>query len=236
MGGAHSASCNDIAFEIWQHAIYNNVWVSAAHIPGIHNDTAVRKSSDVTEWKLYENVFRYISDRYGTPSIDLFASYQNAQLDRYASWHPDPGSVAIDAFTIPWGNEFAYLHSPFQPHLAGTEEDMQRTGDSSPDNAIMADPIVVPNHSQNANRRPNDRTEQAPSPARDTGNASSLSEVETSCSENLGDCSMSEGFRWRVSDSFRQQKDNAHATSTKESLRNGQAFMVKGTLIHLEHL
>ena len=37
----------------------------------------------------------------------------NKQLDRYASWHPDPHASIIDAFSVSWGNEYFYAFPPF---------------------------------------------------------------------------------------------------------------------------
>jgi len=113
MGGSKSHSCNAVASDIWKFCIENHMWVSAAHIPGKHNiiaDKASRVFSDAAEWMIDHSIFNRICHEFGNPTIDLFASYQNKQLDNYVSWHPDPGSHAIDAFTIPWDNNFIYLY------------------------------------------------------------------------------------------------------------------------------
>ena len=48
-----------------------------------------------------------------TPSVDLFASRINKQLDCYVSFRPDPEAFAVDAFSFPRrGFEF-YAFSPF---------------------------------------------------------------------------------------------------------------------------
>ena len=46
-------------------------------------------------------------------TIDLFASRLNAQIPRYVSWRPEPQCVAVDAFSIQWGNEVFYAFPPF---------------------------------------------------------------------------------------------------------------------------
>ncbi len=53
MGGTRSPECNELAREIWQWCIVNNVWVSAAHIPGSTNVEADRESrqfNDNIQW------------------------------------------------------------------------------------------------------------------------------------------------------------------------------------------
>ena len=51
--------------------------------------------------------------RLGPFSIDLFASWMNAQLPVYCSWCPDPAALAVDALSIPWENHHAYRFPPF---------------------------------------------------------------------------------------------------------------------------
>lgn len=54
-----------------------------------------------------------IVKKLGTPEIDLFATYANSKCKQFVSWHPDPHSVAVDAFTISWKDKKAYLFPPF---------------------------------------------------------------------------------------------------------------------------
>ena len=37
MGTSHSDACNDITQAIWSWCVQNDVWISAAHIPGSQN-------------------------------------------------------------------------------------------------------------------------------------------------------------------------------------------------------
>ena len=53
-----------------------------------------------TEWELAEWAFERITEELGYPDIDLFASSTNAKCEKFVSWHRDPKSVAIDAFTL----------------------------------------------------------------------------------------------------------------------------------------
>jgi hypothetical protein len=45
--------------------------------------------------------------------MDLFASRLNCPISKFASWKPDPDAVVIDAFSIPWSNEYYYIFPPF---------------------------------------------------------------------------------------------------------------------------
>ena len=117
MGGSHSILCNAATFDIWNWCRQRNIWLSAAHIPGIDNTEADRKSrlfNDATEWKLNYQAFQLCTAQWGLPDIDLFSSRLNCQLKSYISWHPDPGAVAVDAFSLSWSNIFGYAFPPFR--------------------------------------------------------------------------------------------------------------------------
>jgi hypothetical protein len=106
MGGSKSEELNQIAYELWDWCITQNIWVTAAHIPGVHNilaDKHSRRFQDEHEWKLNKSVFQQILHNYPELNVDLFASRLNHQLATYASWEPDPLCTYIDAFTIDWG-------------------------------------------------------------------------------------------------------------------------------------
>ena len=62
--------------------------------------------------------------------IDLFASRLNCQMKSFISWHPDPKSFAVDAFTENWGLWMIFVFPPFsliQRVLSKVERD-QATG------------------------------------------------------------------------------------------------------------
>ena len=117
MGGTKSMICNDICIEIWEWCVGNKAWITCSHIPGKENilaDTASRKFNDKHEWKLDENIFWEICKNFGTPSIDLFASRLNKQVNKFCSWKPDPEAEYFDAFSINWAQfELIYIFPPF---------------------------------------------------------------------------------------------------------------------------
>jgi hypothetical protein len=41
---------------------------------------------------------------------DLFASRVNFQLAQYVAWRPDPGCIAVDAFTLTWDTKMFSFH------------------------------------------------------------------------------------------------------------------------------
>lgn len=117
MGTSHSMANNDITFAIWEFCIQNKIWLSAAFIPGKENVIADFESRHINldaEWQLQHRFFNWIKNKLNfTPTIDLFASRLNFQLPCYCSYRPDPGALAVDAFTISWSNLKWYAFPPF---------------------------------------------------------------------------------------------------------------------------
>ena len=108
MGGTHSPQLNSLARVIWFWAIERKIWLSAAHIPGCENAIA----EDNTEWTLGKAIFGKIFNLF-QPQLDLFASRLNSQLKAYVSWHPEPDSWAVDAFSLNWNTLKFYAFPPF---------------------------------------------------------------------------------------------------------------------------
>ena len=87
------------------------MWVSAAHIPRTkyRGRQFSRNFNEAIEWKFITHWLQKISSMFGNPTLDLFASRINYQIDRNISWKPDPKVLAIDAFSIKWNTEFYYI-------------------------------------------------------------------------------------------------------------------------------
>lgn len=116
MGGSKSTPCNAITKQIWALCITQNNWLSATHLPECENvdaDAESRIFNDRTEWMLDPQVFKGITQKFGNPEIDLFASRLNKQCAKYASWRPDPEALFVDAFSVKWNNLFFYAFPPF---------------------------------------------------------------------------------------------------------------------------
>ena len=118
MGTCHNYQCNDITMKIWEFCAQNNIWLTAAHLPGSTNlvaDMESRKhSTKHTEWMLNPNVLSCALKQLNyVPVIDLFASRLNKQFNSYCSFRPDPDAKYIDAFSVSWSNEKFYCFPPF---------------------------------------------------------------------------------------------------------------------------
>ena len=113
MGTSHSDPCNRLGKEIWEWCIEHKIWLSAAHIPRVHNiktDFESRRTNDNTEWMLDRASLNNASLR---PTIDLFASQINNHFPQYVSFKPDPGAVAVDDFSPNLCDLTFYAFPPF---------------------------------------------------------------------------------------------------------------------------
>jgi hypothetical protein len=116
MGGIKSKECDNLAKQIWEWCLAQDVWLSACHIPGSQNveaDAESRVFNLSTEWSLSLPVFADIARRWGSFDIDLFASRLNYKVPCYVSWRPDPDAKFIDTFYMDWGPYLFYAFPPF---------------------------------------------------------------------------------------------------------------------------
>lgn len=105
-----------LAKQIWGWCEHRNIFLFASYIASIDNSIADFESRVVsvdTEWSLSHDAFLKLLAVLGPFNIDLFASIINAKCSTYVSWFPDPGSVAVDAFTFSWANLRFYAFPPF---------------------------------------------------------------------------------------------------------------------------
>ena len=63
-------------------------------------DFESRRLETETEYELGSEAFRAICRTFGRLEIDLCGSTANSKCAKYVLWKENPGSVAIDAFTI----------------------------------------------------------------------------------------------------------------------------------------
>ena len=115
-GRTISACCNKLAKDIWNWAKEQDIWITTSHVPGVKNTTADLRSRhfyDNKEWSLNERVAKPLSDQFGKPEIDLFASRLNTKCTKYASYKSDPDAYHVTAFSMCWLNLNSYIFLPF---------------------------------------------------------------------------------------------------------------------------
>ncbi|XP_045763681.1 uncharacterized protein LOC123866270 [Maniola jurtina] len=115
MGGIQYPHLNDLARVLWKWCEQRGLWIFASYVNTKENcaDAASRVINPDTEWSLSDEAFHDITQYFGQPEIDLFASRDNAKCSRFVSWKPDPDAVSVDAFTVNWHAEYFYAFPPF---------------------------------------------------------------------------------------------------------------------------
>lgn len=104
---------DNLAEEIWSWAEDGNIFLFASFIASKDNVTAdylSRIRNNNIAWKLADFAFQIITNTFGTPGIDLFASYWNRKYDNFVSWFPQTGACKIHAFTFNWSSLTSSQH------------------------------------------------------------------------------------------------------------------------------
>ena len=115
--GGSSQQLTNVAKNIWELALNNNITISAKFLAGKDNIQAdyLSRLSPQYEWQLHPNMWRYIDCSWGPHTIDRFATMLNTQLSVYNSRFMDPFSAGIDALAqADWGEHNNYVNAPFR--------------------------------------------------------------------------------------------------------------------------
>ena len=114
-GGSCSTRVCVLALKLWNFCISRNIKIHALHVPGKDNteaDSLSRMPTNDHSYSLSQDVFHSIQSN--LPfflAIDCFASRLNFKLPYYISWHYDPYSYSVVAFSEFW-SENVYLFPP----------------------------------------------------------------------------------------------------------------------------
>ena len=104
-GGTVSDSLCELTGQLLRWTDAHNMLLEARYLPGQSNvlaDLLSRRNQVLgAEWSLHPQVAKIIR-KWGSPTIDLFATHLNAKLPLYCSLIPDPQAVFEDAFRHPW--------------------------------------------------------------------------------------------------------------------------------------
>ena len=114
-GGTCCKILCELALKLWNFCVVRNITISAIHIPGVQN-TQADKLSRLEEidhdYSLSSSKFSTLSQAISFPlTSDAFASRLNNKLPNYISWHIDPYSSLVNAFSFKWLKNL-YLFPP----------------------------------------------------------------------------------------------------------------------------
>lgn len=111
-------------------------WLCTSQVPQNNLADALSPTQAQThEWELDHPIFLSLTDRWGTPTMDLFASQTNTNTLVFCSRGGCAPSSLTDTFTIRWNRGLVYLFPPL-PLLYHVVAKLQR--DNS--NAILIAP------------------------------------------------------------------------------------------------
>jgi hypothetical protein len=113
-GTSSSPQLMSIYRQILELCLEKGVLLQAEYIPTELNVKAdfLSRINPAGEWSLPESVFKSAEQLFGRRSIDLFASPNNKQCNRFCSVVPGHGSLG-DAFQQDWSQERSWICPPF---------------------------------------------------------------------------------------------------------------------------
>uniref|UniRef100_T1J6I4 Fucolectin tachylectin-4 pentraxin-1 domain-containing protein n=1 Tax=Strigamia maritima TaxID=126957 RepID=T1J6I4_STRMM len=180
--------------DLWEDACRHKISLSFVHVPGKENTIADFLSRNFIsadgEWSLHCSVFNKLTEKFGKPSIDLFASRLNFKLKIFYSWAPDPEASKIDAFAHFW-SDFSYAFPPFSPM-----EGPSGQGNHSIIGATLDDATVVstPAEKPNSNSSVVSGQGLALPGTQPTGEAETKRSTRPAWLQNLGQSHVAQGF------------------------------------------
>ncbi|XP_044132862.1 uncharacterized protein LOC122925568 [Bufo gargarizans] len=114
-GGTKIPSLIFLCQEIFKIAEDRNLLISAVHLKGKENTVAdflSRVELSQAEWSLNGEVFSQIILKFGTPTIDLFATRRNRKTERFFSLNRTESPTAVDSLAQDWSREHGYAFPP----------------------------------------------------------------------------------------------------------------------------
>ena len=105
--GSRQQQLQMIAMSIFSLCVHSHIHPELEWIPRELNECAdfLSRIVDIDNWMLNPSVFLQIDAEWGLHTLDCFASCDNAQLPRFNSRCWNPGSEAVDTFTVNWAGE-----------------------------------------------------------------------------------------------------------------------------------
>ena len=112
--GSRREHLQAIALDVFFLIVHNQIQLEPEWIPRELNEQAdyLSRIVDFDDWQLNPEIFSELDGIWGPHTVDRFANNVNTQLARFNSRYWNPGSEAIDAFTVNWAGENNWLCPP----------------------------------------------------------------------------------------------------------------------------
>ena len=105
--GSRKSNLQQEVVSVFNLAMQHQIHLEPSWIPREQNQYAdyLSRVVDYDDWKLNPKVFNELDSMFGPHSIDRFTSFYNKQLERFNNRCWNPGSEAVNAFTVDWSGE-----------------------------------------------------------------------------------------------------------------------------------
>ena len=118
-GGTKSFRLTRLTIRLLKFCDRKGIRLVPVHLPGSRNIQAEALSrvgqTLATEWAINGQLLHPVFSAWGTPVIDLFATFANRKLPVFASPFPDQRAKYVDAMSVPWsGMGMVYAFPPFK--------------------------------------------------------------------------------------------------------------------------
>ena len=113
--GRRNVKLQEEAVKVFEISLKYSIKIDPEWVPREHNQVAdyLSRMMDYDDWGISPKVFEEeIDNAWGPHTVDRFASDYNAKLCRFNSRFWNPGSEAMDAFTVDWSHESNYFWPP----------------------------------------------------------------------------------------------------------------------------
>ncbi|XP_067668097.1 uncharacterized protein [Haliotis asinina] len=103
-----------IALRIFDLCLKYCVELEVQWIPHCANQIAdfLSRLPDCDGWGVSQDVFHKVDAIWGPHHVDRFASYYNKKMERFNSKFSNPGSQAVDCFTVNWKGTMSWIVPP----------------------------------------------------------------------------------------------------------------------------
>jgi hypothetical protein len=112
--GSMKEDLNLCAMQILQTCLAHKINVSIDWVPRTLNVEAdeLSKIIDQDDWQIQPHIFKFMNNKFGPFSIDLFASNLSHQTQKFYSKYWCQGTSGVDAFAFDWGKETCWVVPP----------------------------------------------------------------------------------------------------------------------------
>ena len=113
--GSRIRSLTQTINKVYLQVHVKKIFLVPMHLKGVLNRRAdwLSRNPDPKNYKLDPQIFQKVCKTFKiAPTVDLFASRQNRQVQRFCSWRVDPKSLG-NAWDLDWSKELGWCNPPW---------------------------------------------------------------------------------------------------------------------------